>query len=271
MASPLNLKTISIRGAQVAYREEGGGEPVLYLHGFPSSGYLWRQVMGEVARSYRTIAPDFPSFGDSAPRAPHTWEALIGWTDELVDALEIAPVHLGVHDWGGLIGLAWATIHPEKVRSLLITDTTFRSRDRWHALAAQWRTPGVGEQLIGEITEYGFRSFVSLMAPLDDETIAEYWKGLSTPDRRAAKLELYRSLDFEMLAPLELKLPEVAPGRVLIVWGEQDPVLPVKVAFWFGSKLGADVKVIEGAGHFLQEQRGAEIGRLHREFMDSLR
>lgn len=226
--------------------------------------------MEAVASSHRAIAPDLPSFGDSDLKGPHTWESLVAWTDEFVEAAGIAPVHLAVHDWGGLIGLAWACLHPQKVRSILITDTSFRSSDSWHAMAVQWRTPGVGEQLIGEMTQEGFRSFMTLVAPLEDAAISEYWKGLSTPERRAAKLELYRSLDFEMLAPLEGKLPDVAPGRVLVVWGESDPVLPTKIAHHFGERLSADVKVLEGAGHFLQEQRGPELGRLHRDFLDSL-
>lgn len=266
----MRQQTIVIRGAEASYRDEGEGEPVLYLHGFPSSSYLWRHVMEEVSEGYRTLAPDYPGFGDSALNGPHTWQAFVEWTDELVDQLEIAPVHLGVHDWGGLIGLAWACLHPEKVGSLLITDTSFRAKDRWHAAAAQWRTPGVGESLIGEMTMDGFRSFVGSFTSLDETTLAEYWKGLSTPERRAAKLEMYRSLEFEMFEPLEPKLPDVAPGRVLVVWGELDPVLPTKWAFRFGHKLGADVKIMEGAGHFLQEESGAEVGRVHKEFLDRL-
>lgn len=266
----MNQKTTTIMGAEVAYRERGVGDAVLYLHGFPSSSYLWRHVMDEVAPGYRAIAPDLPSFGDSALNGPHTWERFVSWTDHFVDHMGIAPVHLGVHDWGGLIGLAWASLHPDKVRSLLITDTSFRAADRWHAAAVQWRTPGVGESLIVEMTKDGFGNFLGMIAPLDETTVTEYWKGLSTPERRAAKLELYRSLDFEMLAPLEPKLPEAAPGRVLVVWGDQDPVLPTKGALRFGRVLGAEVKIIEGAGHFLQEQRGAEVGRTHKEFLDSL-
>lgn len=265
------VRRIDAGGVSSAYREMGDGEPVVYLHGFPTSGFLWRDVMQEVSVSHRAIAPDLPSFGDSGMlQVPHSWEAMISWTDAFIDRLGIAPVHLGVHDWGGLIGLAWASLHPEKVASLLITDTSFRSRDRWHAMAVQWRTPGVGESLIGEMTEDGFQSFVSMVAPLQEESITEYWKGLASPERRAAKLELYRSLDFPMLEPLEDLLQDVAPGKVLVVWGERDPVLPTKIALRFGERLGARVEIVEGAGHFLQEERGAEVGRLHQAFLASL-
>lgn len=265
------IQKVTVGGIEAAYRESGSGEPVLYLHGFPTSSYLWRDVMQQVGRGYRAIAPDLPSFGESALLdGPHTWESMIEWTDAFVETLKLAPVHLAVHDWGGLIGLAWASLNPEKVSSLLITDTSFRSTDHWHAMAREWRKEGVGEELIGEMNEAGFRAFVSMVTPVEDHALAEYWKGLSTTKRRAAKLELYRSLEFEMLAPLEPKLPKVAPGRVLVVWGEPDPVLSTKLALRFGEKLGADVKIIEGAGHFLQEQAGGRVGYLHKEFLDSL-
>lgn len=264
----MHLATVAVNGVEAAYRTAGEGEPVLYLHGFPTSGYLWRKVTAEVAREFRTIAPDFPGFGDSElMNGPHTWEALVAWLDAFVGTLGVAPVHLAVHDWGGLIGLAWACLHPGQVRSLLITDTSFRSRDRWHGLAEQWRTPGAGEELIGSLTEEGFANLLGAQGAVEPESVAEYWKGMATQERRAAKLEMYRSLDFEMFAPLEPILPRVAPGRVRVVWGELDPFLPVKVAFRFGERLGADVTILEGTGHFLQESRGEDLGRLHLEFL----
>lgn len=259
-----------IDGAGVAVREEGTGEPVLYLHGFPTAGYLWRKVAGVVGSSYRTIAPDYPGYGDSELlKGSHTWEALVEWTDSFVDALDIAPVHLAVHDWGGLIGLAWAAKNPDKVRSLFITDTSFRAKDRWHGLAAEWRKPGVGEELIGSLDLERFRSLIAAFGPTDEEAVNEYFKGLVSDERKAAKLEMYRSLEFEMFTPLEPLLPEVAPGKVRVVWGANDPLLSQKLALRFGDRLGAEVKFVE-AGHFLQEERGEEVGRLHLEFLDSL-
>lgn len=250
--------------------EQGDGEPVLYLHGFPTSGYLWRDVMKEVAGGYRTLAPDFPGFGRSPLlEGPHTWEALVEWVDHFVEGKQIAPVHLAVHDWGGLIGLPWACLHPEKVQTLLITDTSFRSKDRWHGLAEQWRTPGVGEEFMDSMTEEGFSTLLATGGATDPDAVAEYWKGLETTERRAAKLDMYRSLEFEMFAPLEEKLPDVAAGRVRIIWGENDPFVPPKVGLRLGERLDAEVTVLEGAGHFVQEARGAEVGRLHRELLDT--
>lgn len=266
-------RAVEVEGASAAFLQEGEGETVLYLHGFPTSGYLWRHVMRQVAASgrFRTLAPDLPGFGDSElMKTEHTWEGLASWVDSFVEALDLAPLHLAVHDWGGLIGLRWACDHPEKVSSLCISDTSFSSRDRWHALARQWRQPGVGEKLIGEITEEGFKNMIGAAGAIPPEAAEEYWKGLSTPERRAAKLDMYRSLDFEMIAPYEPILPKVAPGRVRAVWGGNDPFVPPKQAERFRQSLGADVTVLDGVGHFIQEEAGDEVGRLHRDFLESV-
>ena len=267
----MNSATARIGGLEFAFREAGDGDPVLYLHGFPTSGYLWRDVMTPVSSSFRTIAPDMPGFGESPLMdRPHTWENLIGWIDEFVDELGIAPVHLGVHDWGGLIGLAWACLNPDKTRSLLITNTSFRSKDEWHGLAQQWRAPGTGEEMIGGMTEEGFRGLLSATGSMDDESISEYWKGLSTLERRVAKLDMYRSLEFKMFEPLEPKLPEVAAKGARVVWGGADPLLHYKFALRFGKLLGAEVTILEDVGHFLQEERGTQLGEVHRDFLEAL-
>lgn len=262
---------ILVNNAEVAYRETGSGEPVVYLHGFPTSGHLWRRVVEVVGSEYRAIAPDLPGFGDSdLLSGAHTWEALVFWTDEWVNQMDLGPVHLGVHDWGGMIGLAWACQHPEKVRSLLITDTSFRSKDRWHAFGEQLRTPGLGEEMIGDMTEEGFAGLLAAGGLQDPPTASEYWKAMSTLERRAAKLEMYRSLDFIMLEPLEVKLPEVAPGRCRVVWGGQDVFVPPKVGIRLAERMGTEATVLENAGHFLQEDAGDELGRLHLEFLKGL-
>lgn len=256
----------------MAYHEKGEGEPVLYLHGFPNSGFLWRKTAEVVSSRYRTIAPDFPGSGDTElTYRPQSWRRLVDWVEAFVDELDLGPVHLGVHDWGGLIGLPWMCEHPEKVRSLLITNTSFSSEDRWHALATEWRKPVVGEEMLNGMTEDGFAAMMSTMAakPLDRAAVAEYWKGLSTPDRRQGQLEMYRSLEFSMFEPYMDDFPKIASGISRVVWGGDDPFVPVKVASRFGERLGAEVTVLE-ASHFVQEDAGAEVGQLHLDFLASL-
>ncbi len=245
---------------------------MLYLHGFPTSSYLWRDVMQIVSTSFEAFALDFPGFGDSEllPEG-HTWAQLKSWVGDFVDALNIAPVHLAVHDWGGLVGLPWMCEQPEKVRSLLITDTSFSPKDRWHFLAQQWRAPVTGEESIGAITHDGLEALLSSITPgIEQASVDEYWKCLATEQHRAAKLQMYRSLEFEMFEPYMDTFPKIAGGRSRVVWGGNDMFVPSKVAQRFGERLGAEVTVLEGVSHFLQEDAGSEVGRLHLEFLKTL-
>ncbi|MFN2611073.1 MAG: alpha/beta fold hydrolase [Actinomycetota bacterium] len=267
----IHTDAIDVMGRKVVFRESGDGEAVLYLHGFPTSGYLWRKPMAEVASGFRAIAPDLPGFGDSdLMKGPHGWRELVGWVNEFIDALQIAPVHLAVHDWGGLIGLPWFCENPEKVRSLLVTDTSFDSKDRWHAFAAEWRKPGIGEESIGAMTKEGFAGLLSATVanPLGDDSLHEYWKSVASEERRAAKLQMYRSLDFEMFEPYMDVFPKVAGGRTRIVWGSGDMFVPPKTGHRLAERLGAEITVID-ANHFLQEDAGEELGTIHLDFLES--
>lgn len=261
-----------VEGKTASYLSKGEGEAVLYLHGFPTSGYLWRDVMGVVSSGYLTIAVDFPGFGHSQLLdSDHDWRRLSEWIGKFLDAIGLDKVHLAVHDWGGLLGLPWLCENPERVASLLVTDTSFTSTDRWHALAQQWREPGVGEESLAQLNPQGFASLMSVTgSKVDEQAVDEYFRGLETEELRAAKLQMYRSLDFGMFAPYMGKFEQIASGKSRVVWGANDPFVPAKVAHRFGERLGAEVTILEGAGHFLQEDAGAEVGRLHLEFLDAL-
>lgn len=264
------MSYVEIAGRNFHFTEEGSGDPVLYLHGFPTSSYLWRRVTPVVAPLFRTICPDLPGFGDSDLLAgPHGWRELTAWIDDFVTALDLAPLHLYVHDWGGLVGLPWLCDHPDKVRSVTISDTSFNAKDRWHAMATAWRTPEVGEQMLGEAQ---FEPFIAMLdtgvtSPLSDDAAHEYWKGLTTPQRKAAKLEMYRSLDFEMFEPYMEPFIEAAAGRARVIWGEKDPFVPTKTATQLAERLDAELTVIEGAGHFIQEDAGETVGKHHLAFL----
>ena len=148
----------SKRADGIAYREalpdgwDGSGRTILLLHGYPTSSYLWRNVMPDAAEAgWRAIAPDLPGFGDSPADLPGTWERQVEHVERFRRALGLDQVALGVHDWGGLIGLRWACDHPDAVSALFITDTGFFPDGRWHGMAKTLRTEGEGEQVLENI------------------------------------------------------------------------------------------------------------------------
>jgi haloalkane dehalogenase len=136
--TPLAKKTVDVLGAQMAYHERGEGAPVLFLHGNPTSSYLWRDVIPELGGLGRLIAPDLIGMGDSAKLpnpGPDTYrfithrdylgafiDAVIGPTESLV---------LVVHDWGSALGFDWANTHRSRVRGIAYMEAIVRPMASW--------------------------------------------------------------------------------------------------------------------------------------------
>ena len=242
----------------IAYREampagESAGDPVLCIHGFPESSYMWQRLLPALADAGRSaIAPDLPGFGDSPPDPPGTWERHVDAVERFRRALGIERAVLAVHDWGGLVGLRWACDHPGVVSALVISDTGFFADGRWHGMAKALRTPGQGEELIGQFTREGLDALMGTLSPGFDEAAAdEYWKAFASEDGRQGLLDLYRSGDFEKLIPYQGKLGALGVPA-LCLWGENDEFAPVAGAYRFRKEMPeAEIVVVEGAGHFV--------------------
>jgi pimeloyl-ACP methyl ester carboxylesterase len=241
----------------IAYREaipegEAKGDPVLCIHGFPESSYMWQRLLPALAAAgYRALAPDLPGFGDSEPDPPGTWERHLEALEAFRLRLGLESVALVVHDWGGLIGLRWACDHPGAASAIVASDTGFFPDGKWHGLAKGLRTPEQGEELIAQFTREGFAAMLaSLSSGFDEAATTEYWKTFERPEGRRGVLELYRSGDFEKLEPYRGKLAALGVP-FLALWGENDQFAPPAGAYRFRKEIShAEVVVIDGAGHF---------------------
>lgn len=251
----------------LAFREAGDPDaPVaLHVHGYPSSSYLWKDVLPPVAAAgWRAIAPDLPGFGDSEPFSGEagTWADHVLALDDFVAAHDLAPVALVVHDWGGLIGLRWACERPYAVRALVISGTGFFPDGRWHGLAQGLRTPGQGEQMLDALTRESFGTLLHAASPaVTEAAIDEYWKGFAGEERRAAHLALFRSGEFAELARHDGALARLGVPT-LVLWGEHDDYAPVAGAHRFAREIpGARLVVLEDTGHFVQEDAPERVAR----------
>jgi haloalkane dehalogenase len=244
--------------AGMTYREAGppDGRPVLFVHGYPESSYMWRAPMAAVAAAgWRAIAPDLPGYGDSPPGdEPGTWEAHVEALERFVRALGMGGVVLVTHDWGVMIGLRWACDHPGAASALVISDGGFFADRRWHDLANTMRTAGEGERLMESFTREGFEALMAQASKgIRGEAVDEYWKGFADSGRRRRHLELYRSGDFEKLEPYEGCVAGLGVPA-LVIWGAQDRFAGVKMARRFHDELaGSELVVLEDAGHFVWE------------------
>jgi haloalkane dehalogenase len=251
--------------AGLAHREAGApdGRVALLVHGYPESSYMWRHLMPVIAEAgWRALAPDLAGMGDSEPDPPGTWERRVEALERFRNDQGVERCVPVLHDWGGLIGLAWACEHPEAVDALVISSTGFFSDGKWHGMAQAMRTPGTGEQLVDGLERDALGAMLGqISSGISEDALDEYWKAFADEPRRRAQLEFYRSMDFEKLARYDGRLAALGVP-VLLVWGADDPFAPVAGARRFQSELpDAELQVVDGAGHFVWEdepEAGAE-------------
>jgi len=142
---PLSKKTVDVLDGRMAYHERGEGAPVLFLHGNPTSSYLWRDVIPELEGYGRLIAPDLIGMGDSAKlpnpdadtyRFTTHRKYLEAFIDTVIGRAE--PVVLVVHDWGSALGFDWASHHRDRIRGIAYMEGIVRpvaAWDEWSASA----------------------------------------------------------------------------------------------------------------------------------------
>ena len=220
---------------------------------------------------HRVLALDFPGSGDSPADPPNTWERLVEHVEAFVTALELEPVVLVVHDWGGLIGLRWAADHPEHIAGLVISDTGFFSDGNWHGMAAGLRTPGTGEEMLEAITRENFGQLMaSLSEGFTEDAVDEYFRSIGSPEGRGAILEMYRSGDFEKLVPYEGALGRLGVPT-LILWGEVDEFAPIGGAHRLNKEIpGSQLEIVAGAGHFVHADAPARCSTAITGFLANL-
>jgi haloalkane dehalogenase len=259
---------LDVDGWRMHVVDEGEGPPILLLHGEPTSSYLWRNVIPPlVANGYRAVAPDLIGFGRSDKPSDvgwYTYDRHVDSIARLVDALGLSGITLVVHDWGGPIGLRFAVEHEDLVDRLVILDTGIGGgrppSDAWLRFRDAVRRLG-GEVDPARLVESG------TVGGLTAEARAAYAEPFPTPGSKAGVLA------FPELVPAEPDHPNTAPmNRVrdalgawtkpaLVVWGAADTALPPALAYAFAELIpgAGEPVVLEGAGHFLQEDRPGEV------------
>lgn len=260
---------VEIDGLRIAYVEEGEGEPVLLVHGEPTWSYLWRKVIPPLcAAGYRCIAPDLIGFGGSdkpIDLAFYTYDRLCATLGELVNTLDLRGATIAVHDWGGPIGLRVAVEHAERFARFVIMDTgLFTGRQR---MSEAWLAFRDFVQRTEDLP-IGLLVARACATPPPPDVLAAY----EAPFPSAAAKAGARALP--LLIPLSEDAPGAAAGLAvlealradarpkLLLWADSDPVLPAATGEAFAQALGLDPPLpIAGAGHFLQEDRGEEIGQ----------
>ena len=267
-------KYVEVEGLQLHYLEQGAGEPVLLLHGWPTSSFLWRNLIGPIAEHNRAIAIDLPGFGKSdKPLDPsYSFRYYDRVLNGFLDALGIDATGLAVHDLGGPVGLYWASQNPERIRKLALLNTLVYARPSWAVIAfvAAARMPGVRSWLASPSgLARAMRIGVHDKSRLTEEVIRGVQEPFETKEARRALLKAGTGLHPGGFKEIERWLPS-ADVPVRIVYGERDRILPdvAKTMRRVASDVSAppEITALPDCGHFLQEERPAEVARILADF-----
>jgi pimeloyl-ACP methyl ester carboxylesterase len=238
---------------------QAGDERILWLHGVPNAGEMWRDFLGRGGG----VAVDAPGFGLSGKRADldYSIEGYGGFVERFIDHLGWERCRLVGHDWGGGWALTFAQRHPERVERLaLVNSVPFLPGYRWHRVARVWRTPALGELFMGSTNHYTLRwgrRWIGLPEALDAEVLAHFDQGT-----QRAILKLYRSAREDALAAAGSRLGDVG-APALVLWGDRDPFIPSRFGDGFAAALGdAIVEHHPHAGHWPWLDRPDLVDRL---------
>ncbi|MEJ2375111.1 MAG: haloalkane dehalogenase [Pseudolabrys sp.] len=186
-------KILTVRGQHMAYVERGSGQPILFLHGNPTSSYLWRNVIPHVEHLGRCIAPDLIGMGDSdklPDSGPDSYRFVDhrAFLDDFVDqVISDSPAFLAIHDWGSALGFDWANRHRNRVAGIAYMEAIVRPLkwEEWNdaakAVFQGFRSPA-GEEMVLEKNIFIERVLPgSILRNLTDEEMAEYRRPFSEP------------------------------------------------------------------------------------------
>jgi haloalkane dehalogenase len=278
---PLAKNTIDVLGAAMAYHARGEGAPVLFLHGNPTSSFLWRDVIPELRGCGRLIAPDLIGMGDSAklpdPDA-NTYrfmthrKYLAGLIDAVIGPSE--PIVLVVHDWGSALGFDWANHHRDRVRGIVYMEGIVRpvaSWDEWSAAATpifQGFRSDKGEAMILDRNMFVERVLPgSVLRKLTEAEMTEYRRPFLKREDRWPTLTWPRQIPIagepaDVVEVAQKYSRWMAENEIpkLFVNAEPGAILTGPVRdFCRGWKNQREVTV--PGSHFIQEDSGPAIGQ----------
>jgi haloalkane dehalogenase len=276
---PGRKKTARVLGATMAYIEYGSGDPIVLLHGNPTSSYLWRRVIPELAESGTCIAPDLIGMGDSARVAEGRDAYRFSMHAEYLEALlEVVGVSGNVtligHDWGGPLLFDWGRKNPEAVDGVVFMETilTQLTWDDWPEAAVgifQGMRSDAGEEMV--LTKNVFVERIlpgSVLNPIPDRDMDVYRKPYLEPgESRRPTLTWPREIPIDG-EPADVADVVSANERWLSGSGVPKLFIDADPGSIVGDRVRERVRTWPGVTevtvpgiHFIQEDSGPEIGK----------
>lgn len=270
-------------GFDMHFVDDGRGEPVVLVHGDPTWGYLYRNFIPALSQHHRCIVPDHMGMGKSGANSalyPYRLEHHIDNLEALLLHLDVQNITLVLHDWGGPVGLGFATRHPQRIKQLVLLNT-------W--AFAPWPCGPLprlleiirstrGEKFVLDKNGYVEAALVGTTFHTENLTkivTDAYLAPFPTPESRRALICWSRDIpvnetdySFVEMKRIEQALPQFATLPILLIWGMKDPVLSEEVlSMWQYIYPHATTHTLEEASHFLQEDAPEQIVQWIKDFL----
>jgi pimeloyl-ACP methyl ester carboxylesterase len=281
--SSLRYKTVSIDGLEIFYRE--GGDPlkhtILFLHGFPSSSHMYRDIMNDLCNRYRVIAPDYPGFGlSSAPPVNeyrYTFDNLSVLIEHFIDELQLTNISLFVQDYGGPIGFRVAARRPALIRTLIVQNANAYNEGlgaEAAPLVNYFTTPNPetekGARGILASTKWQYTEGAGDLTRISPDSYMMDDLYLARPGNEAIQLALFRDYASNVAlydswhAYFRSKQPST-----LVIWGKNDKIFIKPGAEAYKKDLkDCEIHLLNG-GHFMLEEHHHEAARLIDNFLSA--
>ena len=286
---PYERKRVSVLDSEVAYVDTGSGDPVVFLHGNPTSSYLWRNIIAEVEGGARCLAPDLIGMGDSGknPAGSYRFVDHARYMDAWFDALGLdrhtKNVTLVIHDWGSALGFHWAHRHQDSIKTLVymeaivcpLTWQTFPEAAR--KVFQGFRSPA-GEELVLQNNVFVERVLPgSVLRGLTEEEMAVYRKPFTEPgESRRPTLTWPRQIPIEGEPADVVEIVEqygqwLSTSAIPKLFVNADPGAILAGPQREYCRAWPNQKEITVKGsHFIQEDAPQEIGQAIVDFLQAL-
>jgi pimeloyl-ACP methyl ester carboxylesterase len=241
------MPRILFKGVEIHYEEHGSGSTVLLIHGFLESTWMWKDIAPELAKQHRVIVIDLPGHGKSESIGyVHTMEEMAEACHTLMKSLRIRKVSLVGHSMGGYVALAFAEQYPDKVRTLVLYQSTARADSEWKKKDRQRAI---------ELIKKNHQSFIRQSIPMlfrskNRKRLAKQIKELKNEALKTSKQGVIAALTGMKDRPNREVLLKFSPYPVHIIASDMDPRIPLEESKYLES-ISEDVQLhlIKGSGH----------------------
>jgi cis-3-alkyl-4-acyloxetan-2-one decarboxylase len=282
---PFTGHTLDLDGLSYHYLDEGAGDPVVMVHGNPSWSFYYRNLVLALRERYRCIVPDHIGCGFSDKpgddRYDYTLSRRVDDLERLIDHLQLkGKITLVLHDWGGMIGMAYATRHPERIGRLVLLNTA-----GFHLPKEKKFPLGLKicrDTILGTLLVRGFNAFsvgASIVGckknPMSQELMAAYRSPYDSWQNRIATLRFVQDIplvpadrNYALVSAVADSLHRFAELPISIFWGELDFVFDTTfLKEWQKRFPKAEVKSYADGGHYILEDMKKEVVPLIAEFL----